>query len=158
MEGILMGAIDISARDEFLSFGLGAEQYAIDILRVREIRAYMPVTRIANSAPAMKGIFELRGSIVPVFDMRLLLGMPPAEAANPVVIILDIDGRPAGIVADVVCQVVALERSAIKPVPSTSTNVDAACIVGATSIDGGMVIVLDIARLMLTLEAPAEVA
>jgi len=151
-----MGAIDIGASDEFLSFGLGSEQYAIDILRVREIRANMPVTRIANSAPSMKGIFDLRGSIVPVFDMRVLLGLPPAEVANPVVIILYIDGRPAGIVVDVVCQVVALERGAVKPVPSGSTDLEAACIIGATSIDDGMLIVLDIARLMLTLEAPAQ--
>jgi purine-binding chemotaxis protein CheW len=156
MEGVLMGAIDISASDEFLSFGLGSEQYAIDILRVREIRANMPVTRIANSAPSMKGIFDLRGSIVPVFDMRVLLGLPPGEVSNPVVIILDIDGRPAGIVVDVVCQVVALERGAVKPVPSGSTDLEAACIIGATSIDDGMLIVLDIARLMLTLEAPAQ--
>lgn len=152
-----MGAAEIAERDEFLTFGLGSEQYAIDILRVREIRAHMPVTRIANSAPAMKGIFDLRGSIVPVFDMRALLGIAPAEGVtNPVVIILDIDGRPAGIVVDFVSQVIALERSAVKPVPATSANVDAACIRGATSLDDGMLIVLDIARLMLTLEAPAQ--
>jgi chemotaxis signal transduction protein len=57
---------------------------------------------------------------------------------------------------DVVCQVVALERGAVKPVPSGSTDLEAACIIGATSIDDGMLIVLDIARLMLTLEAPAQ--
>jgi len=152
-----MHAIDSNARDEFLSFNLGAEQYAIDILRVREIREHAPVTRIANSAPAMLGIFDLRGAIVPVFDMRLMLGMAPAApGGNPVVIILDIDGRPAGIVVDVVCQVVALERGAVKPVPSGSTDLEAACIIGATSIDDGMLIVLDIVRLMLTLEAPAQ--
>ena len=152
-----MGAIDIGVRDELLSFGLGPEQYAIDILRVREIRAYMPVTRIANSAPAMKGIFDLRGTIVPVFDMRALLGLPPAEGvANPVVIILDIDGRPAGIVVDVVCQVVALERGSVKPVPSTRPDLDDDFIRGATSTDEGLLIVLDIARLMLTLEVPAQ--
>jgi len=151
-----MGAVDINGRDEFLSFSLGSEQYAIDILRVREIRALMPVTRIANSAPAMKGIFDLRGAIVPVFDMRILLGLPPTQVANPVVIILDIDGRPAGIVVDTVCQVVALEHSAVKPVPSVSTVVNAACIRGATQLDDGMLIVLDIACLMLTLDAPAQ--
>jgi purine-binding chemotaxis protein CheW len=157
MEGILMGAVDISVRDEFLSFGLGAEQYAIDILRVREIRAHMPVTRIAHSAPSMKGIFDLRGTIVPVFDMRVLLGLPPADGvANPVVIILDIDGRPAGIVVDVVCQVVALERGSVKPVPSTRPDLDTEFIRGATSIDDAMIVVLDIARLMLTLDAPAR--
>jgi len=151
-----MGAVDINGRDEFLSFSLGSEQYAIDILRVREIRALMPVTRIANSAPAMKGIFDLRGAIVPVFDMRILLGLPPTQVANPVVIILDIDGRPAGIVVDTVCQVVALEHSAVKPVPSVSTVVNADCIRGATQLDDGMLIVLDIACLMLTLDAPAQ--
>ena len=151
-----MGAVDINGRDEFLSFGLGAEQYAIDILRVREIRALMPVTRIAHSAAAMKGIFDLRGTIVPVFDMRTVLGLAPAEIANPVVIILDIDGRPAGIVVDTVCQVVALDRDAVKPVPSVTTVVNADCIRGATQLADGMLIVLDIACLMLALDAPAQ--
>ena len=144
--------------NEYLTFRMGEEEYAIDILRVREIRALTPVTRIANSAPAMKGIFDLRGSIVPVFDMRILLGLAPCEVANPVVIILDIDGRPAGIVVDTVRQVVALERGAVKPVPSVSTVVDADCIRGATQQDDGMLIVLDIVRVMQSLEAPAAEA
>ena len=142
---------------EFLSFMLDDEQYAIDILCVREIRAYMPVTRIANAAPSMKGIFDLRGAIVPVFDMRILLGLAPAQAGgNPVVIILDIEGRPAGIVVDSVCQVVALEANAIKPVPAAKNDLAASAILGATSIEGGLLIVLDIARLMLGLGEPAH--
>jgi purine-binding chemotaxis protein CheW len=122
MEGILMGAPDIGVRDEFLSFGLGAEQYAIDILRVREIRAYMPVTRIANSAPAMKE--DLRPARLHRSRVRHARAAGPAAAdvASPVVIILDIDGRPAGIVVDDVCQVVALDRDAVKPVPSASND------------------------------------
>ena len=134
---------------EVLSFSLGAEQYAIDILRVREIRKYAPVTRIANAVPAMLGIFDLRGAIVPVFDMRLVLGMQPASGGNPVVIILDIGGRPAGIVVDAVCQVIALENEAVKPLPRGTSQVDDACILGAVSIDDQLLIVLDIARLML---------
>ena len=154
-----MHAIDSIARDEFLSFNLGAEQYAIDILRVREIREHMPVTRIANSAPAMRGIFDLRGAIVPVFDMRIMLGMASAAAGgNPVVIILDIDGRPAGIVVDAVCQVVALEQGAVKPLPPGTTKVNDACIRGAVSLGDEMLVVLDIARLMLDIDAVAEAA
>ena len=154
-----MHAIDSNARDEFLSFNLGAEQYAIDILRVREIREHAPVTRIANSAPAMLGIFDLRGAIVPVFDMRLMLGMAPAApGGNPVVIILDIDGRPGGSVVDAVCQVVALEPGAVKPLPPGTTRVDDACIRGAVSLGDEMLIVLDIARLMLEIDAKVEQA
>jgi purine-binding chemotaxis protein CheW len=157
MEGILMRAPDILARDEFLSFNLGAEQYAIDILRVREIRASAPVTRIANCARAMLGIFDLRGAIVPVFDMRLMLGLPAAPAGgSPVVIILDIEGRPAGIVVDAVCQVIGLESDAVKPLPRGTTQVDDACIRGAASIGDEMLIVLDIARLMRTAGAAAQ--
>jgi purine-binding chemotaxis protein CheW len=141
---------------EFLSFILGDEQYAIDILRVREIRAYSPVTRIANSAPSMRGIFDLRGAIVPVFDMRVLLGLQPAApGGHPVVIILDIDGRPAGIVVDSVCQVVGLEPDAVKPVPAAGAVVQAASIRGVATVEGAMLIVLDIARLMLGVDAPA---
>jgi purine-binding chemotaxis protein CheW len=143
---------------EFLSFILGDEQYAIDILRVREIRAYSPVTRIANAAASMRGIFDLRGAIVPVFDMRILLGLPPAApGGSPVVIILDIDGRPAGIVVDSVCQVVVLPDNAVKAVPAARADLEAASIIGVASVEGTMLIVLDIARLMLGLDAPARV-
>jgi purine-binding chemotaxis protein CheW len=154
-----MLATDSNAHDEFLSFNLGAEQYAIDILRVREIREHAPVTRIANSAPAMLGIFDLRGAIVPVFDMRLMLGMAPAApGGKPVVIILDIDGRPGGIVVDAVCQVAALERGAVKPLPPGTTQVNDACIRGAVSLGDEMLIVLDIAQIMLDIDAVAEAA
>ena len=154
-----MHATDSNAHDEFLSFNLGAEQYAIDILRVREIREHAPVTRIANSAPAMLGIFDLRGAIVPVFDMRLMLGMSPAApGGKPVVIILDIDGRPGGIVVDAVCQVAALEHGAVKPLPPGTTQVNDACIRGAVSLGDEMLIVLDIARIMLDIDAVAEAA
>jgi purine-binding chemotaxis protein CheW len=155
MEGVLMSAADLNSRDEFLTFGLGAEQYAIDILRVREIRAYSPVTRIANAAPSMLGIFDLRGAIVPVFDMRLLLGMPAAApGGNPVVIILDIDGRPAGIVVDMVRTVVALKTDAVKPLPAASSHADAGWFRGAASLDDGMLVVLDITRLMEGVDEP----
>ncbi|MBC8023512.1 MAG: chemotaxis protein CheW [Burkholderiales bacterium] len=148
MEGILM---------EFLSFMLGDEQYAIDILCVREIRAYMPVTRIANAAASMKGIFDLRGAIVPVFDMRILLGLAPAPAGgHPVVIILDIDGKPAGIVVDSVCQVVALVEGSVKPVPAAKAHAAASSIRGVASLEEGMLIVLDIARLMASLDEPVR--
>jgi purine-binding chemotaxis protein CheW len=140
---------------EFLSFILGDEQYAIDILRVREIREYSPVTRIANAAASMRGIFDLRGAIVPVFDMRVLLGMPRAEAGgNPVVIILDIDGKPAGIVVDSVCQVVDLPEDGVKPVPAAATDGAASSIRGVASLEGDMLIVLDIARLMASVDQP----
>ena len=153
-----MAAIDNASRREYLTFGLAHEHYAIDILCVREIRALTPVTRIASSAPCMKGIFDLRGTIVPVFDMRVLLGLPEAGGGAPVVIILDLDGRPAGIVVDVVSQVVALTDDDVKPLPGAGHEAAGAYIRGVSSLHDCMLVVLEIARLMEGIDAPAAEA
>ena len=154
-----MAAIETSARREFLTFTLGPEQYAIDILCVREIRALTPVTRIANAAPSMKGIFDLRGTIVPVFDMRILLGLSEARAGEPVVIILDLDGRAAGLVVDAVSQVVALTDQDVKPLPSAGHDLAAAAYIrGVSSLQDGMLVVLEIGRLMEGIDAPVAEA
>ena len=154
-----MASLENAVRREFLTFALGDEHYAIDILCVREIRALTPVTRIANAARCMKGIFDLRGTIVPVFDMRILLGLPEAGSGTPVVIILDLDGRPAGIVVDAVSQVVALTDDDAKPLPHAGQELAAAAYIrGVASLQEGMLVVLDIARLMEGIDAPVAEA
>ena len=141
----------VSARDEYLSFRLGEEEYAIDILRVQEIRAREPITRIANTPAFMRGVINLRGTIVPIVDLRIKFGM--VEAANdsyPVTIILNIGRHVIGMVVDAVSDVVALKPGELRPAPALSGAVEAACIRGLAPIDGRMLIVVDIARLMTT--------
>jgi purine-binding chemotaxis protein CheW len=136
-------------RDEYLSFRLGTEEYAIDILQVREIRAHEPVTRIANAPDFIKGVINLRGSIVPIVDMRLKFGL--GEAAYDrftVVIILNIAKRVMGIVVDAVCDVVALAAEEVRPAPTLGGAIESGFIRGLAPIDGRMLIVVDIARLM----------
>src|SRR6476469_3370093 len=135
-------------REEFLSFRLGAEEYAIDILQVQEIRAQEPVTHIANAPAFVKGVINLRGQIVPIVDMRLKLGMPPAEGGAPVIIILDIAGRITGVVVDAVSDVMALLPSQIRPAPELGVELAARLIRGLAPIDDRMLILIDIARLM----------
>jgi len=137
------------ARDEFLSFRLGGEEYAIDILKVQEIRAHEPVTRIANAPAYLKGVINLRGNIVPVVDLRVKLGMARAEVdASTVVIILDIAGRVIGMVVDAVSDVVALAAEQVRPAPAFGNVVDAAFIRGLAPVEDRMLIIVDIARLM----------
>jgi purine-binding chemotaxis protein CheW len=139
----------LDKHEEFLSFRLGAEEYAIDILRVREIRAYAPVTRIANTPSYIKGVFNLRGAIVPVLDLRIRMGFEKAEYnAFTVVIIIDVEGRSIGVVVDSVSDVVAFATGEIRPAPPMPGGIDAALIRGLAPKDGRMLIVLDIARLM----------
>jgi purine-binding chemotaxis protein CheW len=136
--------------DEFLSFRLGSEEYAIDILQVQEIRAHEAVTRIAGAPGFMSGVINLRGAIVPIVDMRVKFAMPRADYdLFTVVIILRIGNQMLGIVVDAVCDVVALMPGQVKPAPVMSTSLDSKFIRGLAPIGERMLIVLDIARLLI---------
>jgi purine-binding chemotaxis protein CheW len=148
MEGILMSADPNARRDEFLSFRLASEEYAIDILQVREIRACEPVTRIPDAPAFVKGVINLRGQIVPIVDLRARFGHPAAFDASTVMIILNIDDRPMGIVVDAVSDVVGLLPAQIRPAPEVGMVGDASFIRGLAPLEERMLIVFDIARLL----------
>ena len=136
------------ARDEFLAFRLGDEEYAIDILKVQEIRAHEAVTRIANAPAYLKGVINLRGTIVPIVDLRVKLGMERLADASAVAIILNLDGRVMGMVVDAVSDVVALAQDEVKPAPEFGAVVDARFISGIATMGERMMILVDITRLM----------
>jgi len=134
---------------EFLSFRLGEEEYGIDILAVREIRAYEKPTRIANAPEFIRGVVNLRGVIVPIVDLRMKFGLrDPVYDALTVVIILNVGGRVLGIVVDAVSDVIALKGEEIRPAPEFSSAVDAAFLRGLASLEGRLLILLDIEAMM----------
>ena len=138
---------------EFLTFTLGAEEYAIDILKVQEIRGYDAVTTIANSPAFIKGVINLRGTIVPIVDLRIKFKLGKVEYTPfTVVIILNIGGRVVGMVVDSVSDVIALEPGQIRPAPEFSSSVDTAFILGLGTVAERMLIVVDIQKLMLSRE------
>ena len=106
---------------ELLTFTLGAEEYAIDILKVQEIRGYDAVTTIANAPSFIKGVINLRGTIVPVVDLRTVLGSEAARVDDlTVVVVLTVLQRVVGVVVDSVSDVVALNSGQIHPAPDLS--------------------------------------
>jgi purine-binding chemotaxis protein CheW len=134
---------------EYLAFTLGREEYGIDILRVQEIRGYEPVTRIANAPAFIKGVVNLRGTIVPVVDMRIKLNLgEPVYDPFTVVIILNIAGRIVGMVVDSVSDVTTLSREQTRPAPEISTAFDTAYLIGLGDIGERMLILVDIDKLM----------
>jgi purine-binding chemotaxis protein CheW len=140
---------ETQTRDEYLSFRLGAEEYAIDILQVQEIRAHEPVTRIANAPTFIKGVINLRGDIVPIVDLRVKFGLANTGVdAFTVVIILNIGGRVTGVVVDAVSDVVGLLPEQVRPAPNLGAAIEAGFIKGLAPVDGRMLIVVDIARLL----------
>ena len=98
---------------EFLTFILGGEEYAIDILRVQEIRGYEAVTPIAHAPEFIKGVMNLRGAIVPIIDLRIKFGLGrPEYTPFTVVVVLNVGRRVAGIVVDAVSDVIAVGAQA----------------------------------------------
>lgn len=134
---------------EFLSFRLGAEEYGIDILKVQEIRGYDAVTRIANTPDFLKGVINLRGTIVPIIDLRIKFGLGnPVYDEFTVVIILNVASRIVGVVVDSVSDVLTLTDEQMRPAPEFSAALDTQYVVGLGSIDDRMLILVDIEKLI----------
>ena len=134
---------------EALAFRLGQEEYGVDILKVQEIREHDAVTRIANAPDYIKGVVNLRGNIVPIVDLRLRFNLETREHASAgVVIVLNIASRVIGMVVDSVSDVISLGADEIRPAPRMGTGLDTDFLLGIGTIDGRMLILLDIERLM----------
>lgn len=134
---------------EFLTFTLGDEEYGIDILRVQEIRGYDTITKIVNAPRFIKGVINLRGTIVPIVDMRIKfdLGQVTYDAFT-VVIVLNIGRRVIGMVVDSVSDVITLTPEQIHAAPEFSSTLDTRYLVGLGSVDSRMIILVDIEKLM----------
>jgi len=146
---------------EYLTFRLDQEEYGIDILKVQEIRGYEPPTRVADAPPFIKGVVNLRGTIVPIVDMRLKFNCTKADYdAFTVVIILNLRQRIVGIVVDSVSDVMELPPDSIKAAPEIDSMIDSGAVTGLGSLGDRMLILLDIERLMsasdMGLESPGE--
>jgi len=134
---------------EYLTFRLDQEEYGIDILKVQEIRGYEPPTRIANAPEFIKGVVNLRGTIIPIVDMRLKFNCAQADYNSfTVVIILNLRSRVVGIVVDSVSDVMELTQDNIRIAPDIESAIDNSCILGLGSVGDRMLILLDIEKLM----------
>ena len=141
----------VTGPSQYLSFVLDTELYALDITKVREVLEFTSVTRIPRTPDAMRGVINLRGTVVPVMDLRLEFGMPPTEkCVNTCIIIVEvcIDGEQTviGALADSVQEVMELETSQIDPPPRIGTRLDTAFITGMGKRDGRFIVLLDIER------------
>lgn len=145
-------AVAVGAR-EYLTFRLGREEYGIDILKVQEIRGYEPPTRIANAPHFIKGVVNLRGTIVPIVDMRLKFNCVSAEYDSfTVVIILNLHHRIVGIVVDSVSDVMELAQENLRAAPDVDSVIDSDSVIGLGSLGDRMLILLDIEKLMATVD------
>jgi len=142
-------AVVREATREVLVFVIGKEEYAVDILKVQEIRGYEKVTPIPSAPAYLKGVVNLRGVIVPVIDMRVKFNMPdPRYDSFTVVVILKLANRVVGIVVDGVSDVVQLAVSDVKEAPRLGGAVDGAFLTGVATQGDRMILLLDIEKFL----------
>lgn len=142
-----------SVRGQMLTFKLGAETYGVDILRVKEIRGWSQVTKIPHSPPAVLGVLNLRGAVVPIIDLRLRFALPSAEfSPTTVIIVLSLSTgsgqRECGVVVDSVSDVADVAPEAIKPPPSLKAGSYGEFISGIATVDEQMLILLNVDELV----------
>jgi purine-binding chemotaxis protein CheW len=138
---------------QVLTFVLGNETYGVDILRVQEIRGWSSVTKIPHAPTHVLGVLNLRGSIVPIVDMRMQFNLERAEyTAVTVIIVLSVQSRTGrrdfGLVVDGVSDVVDVNAAEVKPAPDLGSRTATEYIRGLMPVADRMVMLLDIDRLI----------
>lgn len=145
---------------QYLTFEVADEEYAIEITRVREILVYSSLTSVPRAPEFIAGVMNLRGSVVPVVDLRNKLGLPPTVITGTTcVVIVDIQSENqtshVGLLADDVRQVMSLASEDVEPAPTFGTKIDLAFLRGMGDLGDHFALILDIDRLLTALELNA---
>jgi purine-binding chemotaxis protein CheW len=138
-----------STFNQYVTFTLIEEQYAVSVRKVREVLEYTRITKLPRTADFMKGIINLRGAGVPVIDLRLKFGMEETPVGKETaIIVLDVDSRAGpvvvGVLADSVHEVVEIAPGDVEPAPHFGTSLSSEFIQGVGKCDSGFIIILDI--------------
>lgn len=137
-----------SRGQQYMTFRLGEQLYGIDILAVQEIRRYSPPTALPDVPSHVRGVVNLRGAVVPVFDLRLRFGMPDAIGRLTVIIVVVVNEQSVGLVVDEVTAVLRLAEGGLRPTPGLNQRIDTSFIVGLAPKEEGLVTILDVERLV----------
>lgn len=134
---------------QFVEFKIDDEKYGVDILQVKTIERMMPITRVPKAPKFVEGVINLRGEIVPVIDLKKRFDLPPSETTdNTRIIIVTVDDITVGMIVDSATEVVQLSQDEIEPAPSITGSIDSDYLDGVGKIDGKLLILLNVAKLL----------
>jgi purine-binding chemotaxis protein CheW len=134
---------------QYVVFKLEDEEYGIDILRVKEIKEMMNITRVPKAAYFVRGVINLRGEVIPVIDLRKRFNLPEGEEnADTRIIIVSVDDIIVGLIADSSSEVVEISSEAIEEAPDGVGTVDQGYISGIGKVGERLIILLDIVKIV----------
>lgn len=145
--------LEATEQTQYLTFLIAEEEYAVGVLRVKEIIEYGAVTRVPTTPPFIRGVINLRGSVVPVIDLGVKFGLPQSPVTKRTCIVIlevELSGEPTvmGVVADAVNQVIELSPEEIEDPPSFGTRVRVDYLLGMGKTGRTFVLLLDIDRVL----------
>ncbi len=144
-----MERLAISDTHQFLTFALGPEEYGVEILKIQEIKGFSAITPLPNAPPYVKGVLNLRGTIVPIVDLRKKFGLSDIEYTQfTVIVVVQVEGQIMGFIVDAVSDVLTVTGTDIQPTPDLHGQVDTAFLKGLARAGEKLVILLDIDRVL----------
>ena len=146
---------------QFLSFALGQEEYGVEILKIQEIKGFSAITPLPNAPPYGKGVLNLRGTVVPIVDLRKKFGLPEVEYTKfTVIVVVQVQGQIMGFIVDAVSDVLTVAGTDIQATPDLHGQVDTTSLTGLAKAGEKLVILLDIDKVLTAAEtvAAAEMA
>ncbi len=144
---------------QLVTFKLGNEEYATDILKVQEINRMVEITSVPNSPDYLEGVINLRGKVIPVVNLRKKFGLAGKENDEQSrIMILDIQGITTGLVVDGVSEVLRISSGTVEPPPPMATNISTEFINGIAKLENRLIILLDIDKLLGKTESRELVA
>ena len=143
-------------RRELISFKVGAQEFCVDVMGVREIRGWTDVTPLPHAPDYVRGMINLRGTVLPIIDMAVRLGMPvDEEAKRRVVIVVWVGGKLVGLLVDAVCDILAVSDDTVHPVPELTGETIPTFVTSILTIEQRMICLVTLDQLLPELNAVA---
>jgi purine-binding chemotaxis protein CheW len=140
--------------NQYLTFTVGQEEYGAEILRVQEVTGYAAITPIPNAPPHVRGVMNLRGTIIPVIDLRRRLGLAPVEYhRGNAIVVVNAGAKVRGLLVDVVTDVRTFPKSAIEAAPDFGSDRESRSITGLAKVEEKVVLILDLDEILGVREA-----
>lgn len=145
------------ANRELIAFAVGNQEFCIDVRVVREIRGWTPATVLPHSQPFVRGVINLRGAVLPIMDLAVRLGFPPAEAmGRHVIVVVQVGNQVVGLLVDAVSDILTVNTSEIMPAPDVASEMAKRFVCGLLAMDGRMISVLSVESVLPEREADPQ--
>ena len=142
---------------QIIGFGLGKEEFGVDIFAVKEIIRMPPMTRVPNSPIFVVGVVNIRGKVIPIIDLCIRFGLPITEVQNKErkIIVIEHESKTVGFLVDVVYEVAKIPKSVTEPPPPMVSGIDSDYITAIAKLDDKLLILLEIPKILVLVETSA---